>query len=207
MRGCWVPLASCVVVAQRNTMKKLALVIGVISVLLGGAGSPRGARQRCYALPRFARPHARCDSGHCRYRRTQSPERTLRANVSYGVASAFQPDAGFVAIGPGCSGVRRHAIPGQPLLLQDGDALAWHLAIADQESRARQGRQSRADKPGRLVLHTHGPARAGKGLVGAIAVMHAGSLASSCRHRWAASGASVGFLPLAVGAVYCARPT
>jgi hypothetical protein len=61
---------------------------------------------------------------------------------------------------------------GQLLLLQDGDSVARHLAVADQEGRARQCRQARADKPGRFVLHALGFARAGEGFVVATAMIH-----------------------------------
>ena len=61
---------------------------------------------------------------------------------------------------------------GQLLLLQDGDLLARHLAVADQEGRARQCRQAGADKPGRFVLYALGFARAGECFVIAIAVVH-----------------------------------
>ena len=60
----------------------------------------------------------------------------------------------------------------QPLLLQEGDPVARHLAVADQDGLTRQCRQARTDKPGRLVLHAMGFAVAGERFVVTAAVVH-----------------------------------
>lgn len=48
---------------------------------------------------------------------------------------------------------------------EDGDPVATHMAIADQEGRTGKRRQARTDEPRSLVVHTFGFARAGKSFV------------------------------------------
>ncbi len=62
---------------------------------------------------------------------------------------------------------------GEVQLFEDGDFVAGHVGVADEEGRAGQRRQSRTDEPGGLVLHALGLARSRKSLVIAAAVSHA----------------------------------
>src|SRR5262249_15585943 len=57
-------------------------------------------------------------------------------------------------------------------LLKDGDLLAGHLAVTDQERRTGKRRKTGADKPRRLVLYAFRLSRPREGFVVSAAIVH-----------------------------------
>src|SRR5215470_6918231 len=69
-------------------------------------------------------------------------------------------------------------------LLKDGDLIAGHMAVTDQERRTGKRRKTTADKPRRLVLYAFRLSRPREGFVVSAAIVHEGAPSGLLGGNW-----------------------